>query len=87
MKYGKWPDILNGILHGYDSINRLTTEEKKAVYHVICAISMVCISYFGTSDEYRELAKTSREMIVFISNQKEQKAQDRVRCYSYSEYV
>lgn len=62
----KWPDILRGILQGYDSVNPLTAEEKQALFHVICSIQMICIAYFESEDDYKELAKTSREMLRYI---------------------
>ena len=72
--YGKWPDILDGILQGYDSVNPLTTEEKQAVFYVICSIQMVVIAWLETQegDEFRELAKTNREMLSYIVKHKEQ---------------
>jgi len=45
--YEKWLDILGGILHGYHLEERLTPEEKRAVFDVICSIQMICIAYFG----------------------------------------
>jgi Ser/Thr protein kinase RdoA (MazF antagonist)/AraC-like DNA-binding protein len=65
--YEKWPDILRGILHGYDSAAPLTEEEKRAVYNVLCSIVMLCAAYFGASDEWRELAHTNREMLLYIA--------------------
>lgn len=64
--YEKWPDVLKGIIRGYDSVNPLTFEEKQAIFYVICSISMICIAYFEGVDEYKELAKSSREMLKFI---------------------
>jgi len=57
----KWPAVLEGILRGYDSVNPLTPEEKRAVYHVICAIQMICVACFEG-----ELAKTNRDMLQYI---------------------
>lgn len=64
--YEKWPDVLEDIIHGYDNVNPLTFEEKQAVFYVICSIQMICVAYFEGVDEYKELAKTSREMLQFI---------------------
>ncbi len=69
--YERWFDILGGILHGYDSESRLTQEEKQAVFYVICSIEMICVAYFGSQEEYRQLAKTSRGMLLYIANNKE----------------
>ena len=67
----KWPDVLAGVMHGYDSVNHLTPEEKRAVFYVICSIQMICAAYFESVEEFRELAKTNREMLQFISGKKE----------------
>lgn len=64
--YEKWPDILEGIIRGYSNVNPLTSEEKQAVFYVICSIQMICAAYFEGIDKYKELAKLSREMLKFI---------------------
>ena len=71
-KYDKWPDILEGILLGYDSVNPLTAEEKQAVFYVICSIQMVFIAWLETQagEEFKELAKTNRDMMSFIVENK-----------------
>jgi len=50
-------------------VNPLTEEEKKAVFHVLCSIQMVCVACFESVDDphHRELAKTNREMLVYIA--------------------
>lgn len=70
--YDKFPELLNSILRGYDSINPLTAEEKKAVYYVVCSIQMICVAYFERVNEYKDLARTNREMLVYIIEQKDQ---------------
>jgi len=62
----KWPEILDGILHGYDNVNPLTAEEKQAIFYALCSIQMICIAYFESKVEFKELAKTNREMLRFI---------------------
>lgn len=69
--YGKFPEILEAILRGYDSVARLTAEEKQAVYYVLCSIQMICVACFENVGEYKELAKTNREMLIYIIGQKE----------------
>lgn len=68
--YDKFPVILNAVLHGYDSVNPLTDEEKRAVYYVICSIQMICVAYFESINEYKDLAKTNREMLLYIIEQR-----------------
>ncbi len=69
--YDKFLVILDAILHGYDSVNPLTAEEKQAIYYVICSIQMICVAYFESVNEYKDLARTNREMLVYIIDQKE----------------
>ncbi len=68
--YEKWLDILNGILRGYDSEGKLTEEEKQAVFYVICSIQMICVAYFESHEEFKQLAKTNRKMLMYIANNK-----------------
>jgi AraC-like DNA-binding protein len=69
--YEKWLEILGGILKGYDLEAGLTSEEKQAIFYVICSIQMICIAYFEGHDIYKELAKTNRRMLQFIIQNKE----------------
>lgn len=68
--YDKFPEILDAVLHGYDSVNPLTAEEKQAVYYVICSIQMICVACFESTNEYKDLAKINREMLLYIIEQK-----------------
>ncbi len=68
--YDKWFDILSGVLHGYDDGNSLTSEEKQAVYYVICSIQMIFIAYCE-EQELKQLAKTNRNMLRFIAGNKD----------------
>lgn len=70
--YDKFPEILDAILHGYDSVNPLTAEEKQAVYYIICSIQMICVAYFESTNEYKDLAKINREMLLHIIGRKNQ---------------
>ncbi len=69
--YDKFPVILDAILHGYDSVDPLTAEEKQAIYYVICSIQMICVAYFESVNEYKDLARINREMLVYIIEQKD----------------
>lgn len=69
--YDKFPEILESVLRGYDSAAHLTAEEKEAVYYVICSIQMICAAYFESVTEYKDLAKTNREMLLYIIGQKD----------------
>ncbi len=70
--YDKFLVILDAILHGYDSVAPLTAEEKQAIYYVLCSIQMICVAYFESVNEYKDLARTNREMLVYIIDKKDQ---------------
>ncbi|MDE6728031.1 MAG: phosphotransferase [Oscillospiraceae bacterium] len=70
--YDKFPVILEAVLRGYDSVDPLTAEEKQAVYYIICSIQMICVAYFESVNEYKDLAKTNRDMLLYIIKQKDQ---------------
>jgi len=69
--YEKWLEILKGILYGYDQESKLTKEEKDGVFYVICSIQMICIAFFQSNDMYQDLAKTNRQMLKFIIDNKD----------------
>ncbi|MFY9390978.1 MAG: helix-turn-helix domain-containing protein [Limnochordia bacterium] len=69
--YNAWLDILGGILNGYGIEETLTEAEKQAVFYVICSIQMICIAYFESQDKYKELARTNRDMLRFIVENRE----------------
>lgn len=70
--YEIWLDILGGILHGYDSEGKLSLEEKQAVFYIICSIQMICVAFFESHEEYKELARINRKMLMYIVNKKDQ---------------
>ena len=45
--FDKWPEILKGIIEGYDQITCLTDEEKQAIPYVIYSIQMICIAWLS----------------------------------------
>jgi Ser/Thr protein kinase RdoA (MazF antagonist) len=67
----KWFDVLRELLSGYDSVSPLTDAEKKSVYYVVCSVQLVFIAWGEGSDEYREMTKINREMLEFITQNKE----------------
>jgi AraC-type DNA-binding domain-containing proteins len=66
-----WLNILQELLRGYDRENPLSQDEKHAVYDVICSIQMICVAYFEGCEEYRELARTNRQMLQFVIQNKQ----------------
>jgi len=65
----KWLLILQGIIHGYDSITPLTIEEKQSIYYVIMSIQLIFIAYLESHlgrQGFAEMAQANREMLDYI---------------------
>ncbi|MCL1844404.1 MAG: helix-turn-helix domain-containing protein [Defluviitaleaceae bacterium] len=60
--------MLKEILRGYDSLNSLTSEEKQAVYYMLCAAAMDCIAYVG--DDTLDVLKRNLKALVFLADNK-----------------
>lgn len=63
----KWLEILDNLVTGYDSINKLTNYEKQAVPYVIFSIQMICISYFSKYDKFTDLTDINIQMLKWLT--------------------
>ncbi|WP_034447972.1 helix-turn-helix domain-containing protein [Butyrivibrio sp. AE2032] len=61
-KFMKWISIMKEMIAGYDSIVKLTEEEKKAVPYIILANQFISTAYFADKGRYEELYTTNRKM-------------------------
>jgi Ser/Thr protein kinase RdoA (MazF antagonist)/AraC-like DNA-binding protein len=64
--YEKWPELLQGIIRGYDMICPLSGEEKKAILYVIYSIQMIFIAWLNGRDEEKSIAMENRKMLFWI---------------------
>lgn len=64
--YDKWPELLKGIIKGYDSICPLSQEEKEAILYVIYSIQMIFIAYLDGRNEEKAIAMENRKMLLWI---------------------
>ncbi len=64
--FEKWPEILHGIIKGYNSICNLTKEEKEAIPYVIYSIQMIVIAYLADKDDQKDVAMFNRNMLLWI---------------------
>jgi len=64
--YEKWPEILKGIIKGYDSVCHLTSEEKQSILYVIYSIQMIFIAYLDGREEEKDVAIENRKMLLWI---------------------
>ncbi|WBW96706.1 helix-turn-helix domain-containing protein [Oceanirhabdus sp. W0125-5] len=64
--FEKWPEILNGIIEGYDNICNLTKEEKEAIPYVIYSIQMIFIAYLADKGNEKDVAMFNRKMLLWM---------------------
>ena len=62
----KWLEIYRDILWGYDSVARLTDEERKAIPFIILANQFVCVAWFAEQDKYAELLEINKRMTAWL---------------------
>jgi len=69
--FKKWPEILRGIIKGYDNICNLTKEERQAIPYVIYSIQMIFIAYLADKEDQRDVAMVNRKMLLWIWENKD----------------
>lgn len=69
--YEKWPEILKGIIKGYNQVTYLTDEEKQAIPYVIYSIQMIFIAWLIDHEVYKDCALQNRKMLIWIWENKE----------------
>ena len=67
----KWVEVLKEIMLGYDSVVRMSDQEKKAVPYMILANQFVATAFFADKDKYTELFKTNKKMTEWIVGNRE----------------
>lgn len=61
-----WLEIYRDIFRGYDSVAKLTEEERKAVPYVILANQFVCVAWFAEQEKYAEILETNKRMTLWL---------------------
>ncbi|MHC1749615.1 MAG: helix-turn-helix domain-containing protein [Cellulosilyticaceae bacterium] len=69
--FDKWPDILKGIVKGYNEIVHLENEEIQAIPYVIYSIQMIFIAWLIDNEKYKNCALQNRKMLVWMWENKE----------------
>lgn len=62
----KWLEIYRDILFGYDSVVRLTEEERRAIPYVVLANQFVCVAWFSDQEKYGELFEINKQMTLWL---------------------
>ena len=56
----KWLEIYRDIICGYDSVDHLSEEERRAVPYMILANQFVCVAWFSEQDKYAEIFEINK---------------------------
>lgn len=70
-QFDKWPEILIGIIQGYDEVSHLTEVEKQAIPYVIYSIQMIFTAWLIDHEVYKDCALQNRKMLLWIWENRE----------------
>ena len=62
----KWIEIYKDIVWGYDSVAKLSVEEREAIPYVLLANQFVCIAWFSEKEKYQEIFETNKRMTGWL---------------------
>lgn len=62
----QWLEVYRNIICGYDSVARLTDEERRAIPYVLLANQFVCVAWFAGQDKYAELFEINKQMTLWL---------------------
>ena len=62
----KWVNVMKEIMYGYDSVIRMTEQEKEAIPYMILANQFVSTAFFADKDKYEELYRINKKMTEWI---------------------
>ena len=65
-KLCRWVEIYKNLLYGYDSVAKLTEEEKVAVPYVILSNQFMATAWFATQEKYQELYEINKHMTEWM---------------------
>ncbi len=77
--FEKWPQILRGIIRGYDKIIKLTEAERRAIPYVIYSIQMIFIAWLLENESYKNLCMRNREMLLWLWENKDAVFHERIQ--------
>lgn len=67
-KLQKWLTIFKNILWGYDTVVKLTEEEKKAIPYVVLSNQLLALAWFEGQEKFKELYETNKKMTEWMTS-------------------
>ena len=71
-KLQKWLTIFRNILCGYDTVVKLSEEEKKAIPYVVLSNQLLALAWFEGQEKFKELYETNKQMTEWLASVWEQ---------------
>lgn len=62
----KWLGIYRDMVCGYDSVAKLTDQERRAIPYILLANQFVCVAWFSEQEKYAELFETNKRMTAWL---------------------
>lgn len=62
----KWLEIYRNITWGYDSIIKLTDEEKEALPYVVMTNQLVCVAWLSEQDKYADIYEANKRITQWL---------------------
>lgn len=70
-KREEWFKLYQDVMMGYDSTAHMTESEKKALPFVVLGNQMICVAWFSTQEQYKELFETNVKMLRFLMDNRD----------------
>lgn len=70
-KLQQWFSIYQNLILGYDSVVKLTKEERVAVPYVLLANQLICVAWFAEQEKYPEMYETNQKMTRWLLQNRE----------------
>lgn len=65
-KLGKWLDMYQNIIYGYDNVVKLREEEYKSLPYVILSNQLICVAWFSEQEKYKDMLEINQEMTNWL---------------------
>lgn len=65
-KLAKWVQIYKNIIYGYDTVVKLSEEERKAIPYVVLSNQLLALAWFAGQEKFRELYETNKKMTEWM---------------------
>ncbi len=71
-KLQKWLTIFQNIICGYDTVVKLSEEEKKAIPYVVLSNQLLALAWFEGQEKFKAIYETNRQMTEWLASVWEQ---------------